>query len=62
MANAITWSVIRKNTAASADMASTSPVVISEIFYNSPGSDRGSNQSLNAEWVKLRNRTVGLER
>ncbi len=34
-----------------------SPVVISEIFYNSPGSDRGSNQSLNAEWVKLRNRT-----
>jgi hypothetical protein len=34
-----------------------SPVVISEIFYNSPGSDHGSNQSLNAEWVKLRNRT-----
>jgi hypothetical protein len=34
-----------------------SPVVISEIFYNSPGSDHGSNASLNAEWVKLRNRT-----
>src|SRR5215467_1465793 len=34
-----------------------SPVVISEIFYNSPGSDHGSNTSLNAEWVKLRNRT-----
>jgi Lamin Tail Domain len=34
-----------------------SPVVISEIFYNSPGPDRGSNVSLNAEWVKLRNRT-----
>ena len=34
-----------------------SPVVISEIFYNSPGSDHGSNQSLNAEWVKLRNNT-----
>ena len=34
-----------------------SPVVISEIFYNSPGSDHGSNVSLNAEWVKLRNRT-----
>src|SRR5215210_6137927 len=29
MANAITWSVIRKNTAASADIANTSPVVIS---------------------------------
>jgi hypothetical protein len=33
------------------------PVVIQEIFYNSPGSDHGSNPSLNAEWVKLRNRT-----
>jgi hypothetical protein len=33
------------------------PVVIQEIFYNSPGSDRGGNTSLNAEWVKLRNRT-----
>ena len=42
--------------AASAHRA-PSPVVISEIFYNSPGPDHGSNQSLNAEWVKLRNRT-----
>lgn len=33
------------------------PVVIREIFYNSPGSDLGGNASLNAEWVKLRNRT-----
>lgn len=37
--------------------ASSSPVVIREIFYNSPGPDRGSNTSLNAEWVKLLNRT-----
>ena len=29
MANAISWSVIKKNTAASADIANTSPVVIS---------------------------------
>jgi len=35
-----------------------SPVVISEIFYNSPGSDNRSNASLNAEWVKLHNRTA----
>ena len=35
-----------------------SPVVISEIFYNSPGSDNRSNASLNAEWVKIRNRTA----
>jgi lamin tail-like protein len=26
-----------------------------EIFYNSPGPDRGSNASLNAEWIQLRN-------
>jgi hypothetical protein len=37
--------------------AASSPVVIHEIFYNSPGSDHGSNPSLNAEWVQLRNRT-----
>jgi Lamin Tail Domain len=38
-----------------AAQAATSPVAIHEIFYNSPGSDRGSNASLNAEWVQLRN-------
>jgi hypothetical protein len=37
--------------------AATSPVVIHEIYYNSPGPDHGSNSSLNAEWVQLRNRT-----
>ena len=38
-----------------AAQAATSPVAIHEIFYNSPGPDRGSNASLNAEWVQLRN-------
>jgi len=38
-----------------AAQAVTSPVVIHEIYYNSPGSDRGSNASLNAEWVQLHN-------
>ena len=28
---------------------------ISEIWYNSPGSDRGGNASLNHEWVQLHN-------
>jgi Lamin Tail Domain len=28
---------------------------ISEIYYNSPGPDTGSNSSLNAEWVELHN-------
>jgi hypothetical protein len=32
-----------------------SPVAIHEIFYNSPGSDRGSNASLDAEFVDLHN-------
>jgi hypothetical protein len=32
-----------------------SPVTIHEIFYNSPGSDRGSNASLDSEWVDLHN-------
>lgn len=32
-------------------------IVIREIFYNSPGADHGSNASLNAEWVKLYNRS-----
>ena len=28
---------------------------INEIYYNSPGTDTGSNSSLNAEWVRLYN-------
>ena len=28
---------------------------IGEIWYNSPGSDRGGNASLNHEWVQLHN-------
>jgi hypothetical protein len=40
-----------------AAQASSSPVVIREIFYNSPGKDTGTNNSLNAEWVQLLNRT-----
>lgn len=32
-------------------------VAISEIFYNSPGSDNRSNASLNGEWIQLHNTT-----
>src|SRR5947208_17108435 len=28
---------------------------IGEIWYNSPGSDKGGNSSLNHEWVQLHN-------
>ena len=31
-------------------------VGIDRIYYNSPGTDSGSNTSLNAEWIQLRNR------
>jgi hypothetical protein len=31
-------------------------VSIYRIYYNSPGTDTGSNSSLNAEWIQLRNR------
>ena len=30
-------------------------IQINAIYYNSPGSDTGSNSSLNAEWVRLYN-------
>jgi hypothetical protein len=41
-----------------AAQAAPPPVVINKIYYNSPGADRGSNASLNAEWVQLHN-TMG---
>jgi hypothetical protein len=41
--------------AAPAVSAAKSAVIITGIFYNSPGSDRGGNSSLNAEWVQLHN-------
>ena len=31
-------------------------VGIHRIYYNSPGTDTGSNTSLNAEWIQLHNR------
>lgn len=30
-------------------------VQVHRIYYNSPGSDTGSNTSLNAEWIQLKN-------
>ncbi len=42
---------------ASAPLAAAAPcVVIYRVYFDSPGSDTGSNTSLNAEWIKLRNR------
>ena len=33
-----------------------SPITISGVQYDSPGSDLGGNRTLNAEWVRLTNR------
>jgi hypothetical protein len=41
-------------TAALASSASAA-IVIRKIYYNSPGFDRGSNKSLNGEWIRLKN-------
>jgi hypothetical protein len=35
--------------------ASTPSIEITKIYYNSPGSDTGSNTSLNAEYIRLTN-------
>jgi hypothetical protein len=37
--------------------ASTSGARMTAIYFDSPGSDGGSNASLNAEWVRIRNYT-----
>jgi hypothetical protein len=34
---------------------SGSAIQITKVYYNSPGSDTGSNTSLNAEWVRITN-------
>ena len=33
----------------------TSAIRFTKAYYNSPGSDSGSNTSLNAEWVRVKN-------
>jgi Lamin Tail Domain len=43
--------------AATGVLASTASaaIVITKIYYDSPGPDRGTNKSLNAEWLRLKN-------
>jgi hypothetical protein len=43
--------------ASAAPSAAKGSIVISEIYYNSPGKDTGSNASLNHEWVRIHNTT-----
>ncbi|GIH71536.1 lamin tail domain-containing protein [Sphaerimonospora thailandensis] len=43
--------------AAGPAQAARPAVEITKIYYNSPGSDRGGNRSLNAEYITIRNNT-----
>jgi hypothetical protein len=36
--------------------AATPAVLISKVYYNSPGTDNRTNTSLNAEWVRMTNK------
>ncbi|MET8906451.1 lamin tail domain-containing protein [Micromonospora sp. NPDC004551] len=50
--------------AAAPAQAATPAVMITKAYYNSPGSDTGSNTSLNAEYVRLTNKrssTINLK-
>jgi hypothetical protein len=42
--------------AASPAQAAAPPVMITKVYYNSPGSDTGSNASLNGEYIRLTNK------
>ncbi|PWU45182.1 hypothetical protein DLJ46_22295 [Micromonospora globispora] len=50
--------------AATPAQAATPAIMITKVYYNSPGSDTGSNTSLNAEYVRLTNKrsyTINLK-
>ncbi|MEU7855281.1 lamin tail domain-containing protein [Nonomuraea sp. NPDC049141] len=52
-------------TLTSAAQAATPAVQITKVYYDSPGSDRGGNTSLNGEYVVLKNTTkkaINLEK
>jgi hypothetical protein len=57
------WPIVSKPTrptigyASTTGGSSTGGVKITAIYFDSPGSDDGSNSSLNAEWVQLKNTT-----
>jgi len=36
-------------------------IQISKVYFDSPGSDTGSNASLNAEWIQLRSRCTSAK-
>jgi Lamin Tail Domain len=58
-ATAIALSGLLVSTSAASDAAAAGPGVrFSRVQYDSPGSDTGSNASLNAEWARITNSTA----
>jgi len=45
-----------------ASAAGRAPVSFGRVQYDSPGSDRGSNRSLNAEWIRVTNHSNKVRR
>lgn len=54
---ALAGAVVLTGTILSTPAQAAGSVYIYEVYYDSPGSDGGSNASLNAEWVKIKNST-----
>jgi Lamin Tail Domain len=55
VALAATSSVLVSGTIVDAAVAGRSAVGFTRVQYDSPGRDRGSNSSLNAEWIRVGN-------
>ncbi|WP_249030869.1 lamin tail domain-containing protein [Micromonospora echinospora] len=56
MMSALAFAVGGAFAAASPAQAATPPVMITKVYYDSPGSDTGSNASLNGEYIRLTNK------
>jgi Lamin Tail Domain len=55
LARIIVVAVVALAAVASLVPAASGAIRIASIYYDSPGADRGSNRSLNAEWIRIRN-------
>jgi hypothetical protein len=62
VALAATSSVLVSGTIMDAAVAGGSPVRFTRVQYDSPGSDTGSNASLNAEWIRVTNNGARAQR
>ena len=54
---AVAVTVVSLAVAVAPNASAVSHIRLTAIYFDSPGSDTGTNQSLNAEWVKIKNTT-----